>query len=121
MKDQENKKTLKISRQRYFQMLLTLGSLGPKLNLWTEDTTSLIDLLVTSKFLSQELLEKTLYHLRIEDRGRLMSIKNFDGQLERDSRGMLYWNVYLQTSTLRTLKNICFKLTFFIVVVPHAD
>jgi len=28
MKDQENKKTLKISRQRYFQMLLTLGSLG---------------------------------------------------------------------------------------------
>ena len=33
MKDQENKKTLKMSRQRYFQMLLTLGSLGPKLNL----------------------------------------------------------------------------------------
>jgi hypothetical protein len=76
MKDQENKKTLKTSRQRYFQMLLTLGSLGPKLNLWTEHTTSLIDLLVTSKFVSQELLEKTLYNLRIEDRDRLIYIKN---------------------------------------------
>ena len=106
MKDQENKKTLKMSRQRYFQMLLTLGSLGPKLNLWTEHTTSLIDLLVTSKFVSQELLEKTLYNLRIKDRGRLISIKNFDGQLERDSRGMPYWNVYLQTSTLTTSRCI---------------
>jgi hypothetical protein len=67
-------------------MLLTLGSLGPKLILWTEHTTSLIDLLVTSKFVSQEMLEKTLYDLRIKDRGRLISIKNFDGQLERDSR-----------------------------------
>jgi hypothetical protein len=85
MKAQENKKTLKTSRQRYFQMLLTLGSLGSKLNLWTEDTTSLIDLLVTFKFVSQEILEKTLYNLRIKDRGRLISIKNFDGQLERDS------------------------------------
>lgn len=85
MKAQENKKTLKTSRQRYFQMLFTLGSLGSKLNLWTEDTTSLIDLLVTFKFVSQEILEKTLYNLRIKDRGRLISIKNFDGQLERDS------------------------------------
>nr|WPV76534.1 hypothetical protein [Naviculales sp.] len=106
MKDQKNEKTVKISRQRYFQMLLTLGSLGPKLILWTEHTTSLIDLLVTSKFVSQEMLEKTLYNLRIKDRGRLISIKNFDGQLDRDSRGMPYWHVYLQTSTLTTSRCI---------------
>jgi len=30
------------------------------------------------------------------------SIKNFDGQLERDSRGIPYWNVYLQTTALTT-------------------
>ncbi len=106
MKDQKNEKTVKRSRQRYFQMLLTLGSLGPKLNLWTEYTTSLIDLLVTSKFVSQEMLEKTLYNLRIKDQGRLIFIKNFNGQLERDSRGMPYWNVYLETSTLTTSRCI---------------
>ena len=38
MKNQENKKPLKTSRQRFFQMLLTLGPLGPKFNLWTENT-----------------------------------------------------------------------------------
>jgi hypothetical protein len=95
-----------MSRQRYFQMLLTLGVLGPKLNLWTMYTTSLLDLLVTFKFVSQEMLEKTLYNLRIKDQNRLIFLKNFDGQLERDSRGIPYWNVYLETSALTTSRCI---------------
>ena len=65
-------------------------------------STSLVDLLLTSGFPSQKILETVLYRLRITDRGRLISIKNFDGQLERDSRGIPYWNVYLQTTALIT-------------------
>ena len=43
-----------------------------------------------------------LYDLKITDRGRLISIKNFDGQLELDAQGIPYWNVYLQTTALIT-------------------
>jgi len=52
--------------------------------------TNLIDLLVISGFVSQLILEKTLYHLIIEDRSRVIYFEDFDGQLERDSRGMPY-------------------------------
>ncbi|MDX5585573.1 MAG: hypothetical protein QNK20_11800 [Aureibaculum sp.] len=105
-KDQKDEKKVKIGRQRYFQMFLNLGLCGPKLNLWTKHMTSLIDLLLTSGFVSQPILEKTLYHLIIEDRGRAIYFEDFDGQLERDSRGMPYWNVYLQTSALTTSRCI---------------
>ena len=63
---------------------------------------SLIDLLLTSNFVSQKILETILYSLRITDRGRRISLKNFDGQLDRDSREIPYWNVYLQTTALIT-------------------
>jgi len=102
MKDQKNKKTFKTNRQRYFRMVINLGSFGPKIILWTMNTTSLVDLLRTSNFASQKILETIVYNLRITDRGRLISIKDFDGQLERDSRGIPYWNVYLQTTALIT-------------------
>ena len=105
-KDPKDEKKVKIGRQRYFQMFLNLGLRGPKLNLWTEHITSLIDLLVTSGFVSQSILEKTLYHLIIENRGRAIYFEDFDGQLERDPRGMPYWNVYLQTSALTTSRCI---------------
>ena len=65
-------------------------------------TSSLVDLLVTSNFPSQKILETILYSLRIRDRDRLISIKNFDGQLERDTEGIPYWNVYLETTALIT-------------------
>ena len=64
--------------------------------------TSLVGLLLTSHFPSQKILETILYSLKITDRGRQISIKNFDGQLERDARGIPYWNVYLQTTALIT-------------------
>ena len=88
MKDSKNEKTVKSNRQRYFHMIINLGSIVPKINLSTMHITSLVDLLLTSNFASQKILETILYSLRITDRGRLISIKNFDGQLERDSRGV---------------------------------
>jgi len=99
-------KEIKTGCQRYFQMFLYLGLSGSKLNLWTKNITSLIDLLVTFEFVPQLILEKTLYNLIVEDRGKLISLNDFDGQLERDLRGMPYWNVYLQTSALTTSRCI---------------
>ena len=103
MKDSKNQKMKKqLNRQRYFYMKIYLGSIVPETNLWTILITSLVDLLLISDFPSQKILETILYSLRITDRGRLISIKNFDGQLERDAQGIPYWNVYLQTTALIT-------------------
>ena len=66
-------------------MTIYLGSIVAEINLRTILITSLVDLLLTSDFPSQKILETILYSLRITDQGRLISIKNFDGQLERDS------------------------------------
>lgn len=106
MTDQKNKKIVKTNRQRYFHILINLGSIGigPKIALWTMYTTSLVDFLLTYNFVSQKILETILYNLRITDRGRLISLKNFDWQLERDSRGIPYWNVYVQTTALITYR-----------------
>ena len=102
MEDSKKVKTVKPNRQRYFHMIISLGSIVPKKNLWKILITSLVDLLLTSNFPSQKILETILYNLRITDRGRLISIKNFDGQLERDAQGIPYWNVYLHTTALIT-------------------
>ena len=102
MEDSKKEKTVKPNRQRYFHIIISLGSIVPKRNLWKMLITSLVDLLLTSNFPSQKILETILYRLRITDRGRLISIKNFDGQLERDAQGIPYWNVYLQTTALIT-------------------
>ena len=102
MKDQKNKKTFKTNRQRYFHIVINLDLIRPKIILWTIYTTSLVDLLFTSNFVSQKILETILYNLKITDWGRLISIKNFDEQLEHDSRRIPYWNVYLQTTALIT-------------------
>ena len=102
MEDSKKEKTVKPNRQRYFHIIISLGSIVPKRNLWKMLITSLVDLLLTSNFPSQKILETILYRLRITDRGRLISIKNFDGQLERNTQGLPYWNVYLQTTALIT-------------------
>ena len=90
MEDSKKRKIVKSNRQRYFKMIVTLRSIVPKINLWKMLTSSLVDLLVTSNFPSQKILETILYSLRIRDRDRLISIKNFDGQLERDAQGIPY-------------------------------
>ena len=102
MEDSKKEKTVKQNRQRYFHVIITLSSIVPKINLWKMLITSLADLLLTFNLPSQKNLETILYSLRITDRGRLISIKNFDGQLERDAQGIPYWNVYLQTTALIT-------------------
>ena len=102
MEDSKKEKTVKPNRQRYFHMIISLGSIVPEIDLWRMLITSLVDLLTTSNFPSQKNLETILYSLKITDRGRLISIKNFDGQLERDTQGIPYWNVYLQTTALIT-------------------
>ena len=102
MKYPKKQKTVKQNRQRYFNMIICLGSILPKINLQTMLITSLVDLLLNSHFPSQKNLETSLYSLKITDRGRQISIKNFDGQLELDARGIPYWNVYLQTTALIT-------------------
>ena len=79
MEDSKKEKTVKPNRQRYFHMIISLGSIVPKINLWTLLIASLVDLLLTSDFPSQKILETILYRLKITDRGRLISIKNFDG------------------------------------------
>lgn len=70
--------------------------------LLTRNKTSFLDLLLDYNFVSQEILEMSLYNLKILDRGRLIFLQNFDGQLETDSQGIPYWNVYLQTTALIT-------------------
>jgi hypothetical protein len=63
-------------------MFLNPGFRGPKLNLLTEHITTLIG------FVSQSRLEKTLYNLKIKDRGRAIYFEDFDGQLELDSSAL---------------------------------
>jgi len=117
MEDSKKEKTVKPNRQRYFHMIISLGSIVPKIDLWKMLITSLVDLLLTSNFPSQKILETILYSLRITDRDRLISIKNFDGELERDAQGIPYWNVYLQTTALITSRCLARSISrkFFVL------
>ena len=100
------KKTIKPNRQYFFRMIILLDAIGPKLNLSNIKLTSLRDLLITSHFVSQVFLETFLYSLKISDRGRVIFLDDFDGQLEFDSRGTPFWNVYLKTTALITPQRI---------------
>ena len=53
MEDSKKEKTVKPNRQRYFNMIISLGSIVPKRNLWKMCITSLVDLLLTSNFPSK--------------------------------------------------------------------
>lgn len=99
-----NQKRIQINRQYHFHLMIHLAStsIASNLNLSRMQTHSLVDLLLSSNFTSQELLESVLFNLIIIDRSRRISLKDFDGQLEFDSRGIPYWNVYLQTTALIT-------------------
>ena len=93
------------SRQYCFHLMIHLAStsiIASNLNLSKMQTNSLSDLLHSSNFTSQELLESVLFNLIVIDRSRRISLKDFDGQLERDSQGIPYWNVYLETTALIT-------------------
>ena len=104
MLDLTNQKRIQRNRQYHFHLMIHLAStsIASNLNLSRMQTHSLVDLLLSSNFTSQELLESVLFNLIIIDRSRRISLKDFDGQLEFDSRGIPYWNVYLQTTALIT-------------------
>ena len=123
VKPVDSKKIIKISRHRYFQMFIRLSLTAHKLNLRSTPPNKLIDLLIICQFVSQALLEKILYDLRINDRGRTIKLQDFNGQLERDQAGIPYWNVYLQTNNLITgkciQKQIEKKLTYHQSVISH--
>jgi hypothetical protein len=97
---------MKPHRHRYFNLIINLAlvTVTSEIEFWKMDTISLLELLRISKFVSQKRLETKLYSLEITDRGRLIVLENFDGQLERTSQGIPYWNVYLQTTTLITAR-----------------
>ena len=97
-------KRIQVNRHYHFHLMIRLASISiaSKINLSTMKTHSLIELLLCSNFISQELLESVLFNLIIFDRNRRIFLKDFDGQLEFDSQGVPYWNIYLQTKALVT-------------------
>ena len=99
-----DQKKSKSNRHRYFHMRITLASIRSNItiNLFRMQTISLADLLLSYNFTSQGILESVLFNLIITDRGRFISLEDFDGQLECDSQGIPYWNVYLKTTALIT-------------------
>jgi len=104
MENPNHKEKSRANRQRYFHLLIHLDLKRSRITLLTISIASLIDLLTNSNFVSQKGLERILYELKIQDRNRIIYLKDFDGQLERDSQGIPYWNVYLQTSSLITAR-----------------
>ena len=68
------------------------------------EENSLIKFLGTFNFVSRRTLTIVLYNFKITDRGRKISLKNFNGQLELDSFGIPYWKIYLQTTALITAR-----------------
>lgn len=80
------------SRYRYFQVLIFLGFSAPSVIIIQD----LITLMTAVEFISQTRLEIILDKLKIPDRGRLIEIEKFHGQLQTDQNtGLPYWNIYL--------------------------
>lgn len=105
-KDSNYEKKRRMFCHRYFQMFIEVGLTGSMVNLKSIHPKSLIDILNNSKFVPQSILEDTLYSLIIKDLNRVISLDDFDRQLERDSQGLPYWKIYLKTSALITSRCI---------------
>jgi hypothetical protein len=91
------------SRHRYFQILIFLGFIASTA-IMTQD---LITLMAATEFIPQTKIERILDKLKIPDRGRLIGIEKFHGQLEKDRRtGLPYWNIYVTTQNLTTRKRL---------------
>jgi hypothetical protein len=67
----------------------------------------LVTFLKVCQFATQIHIETALYCLRIIDRGRVILLKDFQGQLELDeSTKMPFWRVYLETTALTSSKSL---------------
>ena len=90
----------KPTRNRYFQVLICLGIGRIKFDLMNNN--DLVKLLLASGFLTQEVLTKMLYNLKIKYEGKDIYLKNFNGQLEKKEDGSPFWNIFLETNIVTT-------------------
>ena len=98
------KERTKSGRCKYFQMLINVGliNLGIKTNLCSSNS-SLIDIFKTTNFICQPVLERIMYELKIQDRGKFIELENFSAQLEHDKNSAIpYWNIVFETKYLTT-------------------
>jgi hypothetical protein len=65
-----------------------------------------MDILGTTEFVPQLVLENILYELEIQDRGRSIQLDDFSSQLEKDSYGIPFWNISLKTRHLTTPRSV---------------
>ena len=94
----------KSTRNRYFQVLIHLGIDRIKFDLMSNK--DLVKLLVVSGFITQVVLMKTLYNLRIKYEGKGLYLKDFNGQLEKDEDGSPFWNIFLETNIVITKRSL---------------
>ena len=92
----------KLTRNRYFQVLIYLGINLIKCDCDFMNNNKLVKLLVKSGFITQEVLMNTLYNLRIEYEGKILYFKDFNVQLEKNIDGSLFWNIFLETNIVTT-------------------
>jgi len=90
----------KSTRNRYFQVLIRLGIDRIKLDLMSSE--DLVKLLVASGFITQVVLMKKLYNLRIKYEGKGLYFKDFNVQLEKRDYGSPFWNIFLETNIVTT-------------------
>ena len=90
----------KSTRNRYFQVLICLGIDQIKLDLMSSQ--DLVKLLVAVGFITQAVLKKTLYNLRIKYEGKSLYLKDFNVQLEKKADGSPFWNIFLETNIVTT-------------------
>lgn len=90
-------------RHRYFQIFIFLGFIAPTA-IRIQGLTTLMSVI---EFISQTRIERILDKFQIPDRGRLIGIEKFHGQLEKEEKsGLPYWNIYIITQHLTTRKRL---------------
>lgn len=91
------------NRYKYYRISIFLGFTAPGTIIMQDLPT----LMTATDFIPQTKIERILDKLKIPDRGRLIALEKFHGQLEKDkSTGLPYWNIYTITKNLTTRKRL---------------
>ena len=90
----------KLTRIRYFQVLIFSGINQIKLDLMSSE--DLVKLLILFGFITRAVLMKKLYDLRIKYEGKVLYLKDFNVQLEKSEDGSPFWNIFLETNIVTT-------------------
>lgn len=108
-------KLKKTGRYKYFEMKVQMAYKKKALvnvNMQLNDLPSCLGILRSNRFVSQQILEDILFELIINESGRDIRLKNFAGQLQRDSKtGTILWRVYLETESATTGRRISSEVT----------